>query len=120
MIETFHRIGFLVSPFAVSILLSSCIVPTYPVDGYHSSTQSSHGDYTTLPKNYVGNAYYNEGRYYSGGNFQTGKYNYRGRSYNNRYYYNGKYIYGGRYEKHESARPKNRLVQAYSRGMHRN
>ena len=92
------------SLFVLPLLLAASI--TSCVDtGYYGGPRSSMGGgvavgggrgyYTTLPSNYVGNAYYYNGRYYSGGNYQTGVYTYQGRTYNNRYYQNGQYLYGG-------------------------
>lgn len=118
MQNNIHRIGFLGCPLAATILLSSCIVPAYQVDDYHTSTGGSHGVYTALPSSFVGGAYYNDGRYYSGGRYQTGRYNHQGRVYTNRYYYDGEYIYGGRYQQYEPLRRDERRGETYSENEH--
>lgn len=114
MNKNIPRIGFLVCPLAASILLSSCIVPAYPVDDYYASGGGSHGVYTILPNSFVGSAYFNDGRYYTGGRYQTGRYNYQGRQYTSRYYYNGQYVYGGRYQQYEPERQTYRRGNTYS------
>lgn len=96
------------SLFVLPLLLAATI--TSCVDtGYYGGTRPSYGGasvgvsrgyYTTLPRNYVGSAYFYNGRYYDGGNYQTGAYSYQGRTYNNRYYQNGQYLYGGVHQHH--------------------
>jgi hypothetical protein len=53
--------------------------------------------YRTLPRDYAGDAYYYNNRYYAGGRYEPGTYTYKGRTYNNRYSHNGQYLYGGEY-----------------------
>ncbi|HBJ87969.1 MAG TPA: hypothetical protein DDZ88_29750 [Verrucomicrobiales bacterium] len=93
-----------VLPLLLAASITSCVDTGYyggPRSSYGgASVGASRGYYTTLPSNYVGNAYYYNGRYYSGGNYQTGTYTYQGRTYNNRYYQNGQYLYGGVHQHH--------------------
>ncbi len=95
-----------VLPLLLAAAITSCVDtghyggPRQPYGG--ASLSAGRGYYTTLPSNYVGNAYYYNGRYYSGGNYQTGTYTYQGRTYNNRYYQNGQYLYGGVHQHHGS------------------
>lgn len=114
MTKNNHRIGFLVCPLSASILLSSCVVPAYPVDHHHASGGGGHRVYTALPNTFVGSAYFNDGRYYTGGRYQTGRYNYRGRQYTSRYYYDGQYVYGGRYQQYEPEIPASRRSASHS------
>lgn len=83
-----------------TVSMVSCIVPEYS-DGRSSHSvgvRSSH--HTSLPTNYVGDAYFYNGRYYSGGRYETGTFHDHGRTYDNRYYHSGQYYYGGRHEHH--------------------
>ena len=122
----YRRISLCLAPLFASALLSSCVVPGYPADGHESSNGSVHRVYTTLPTNYVGSAYFHNGRYYAGGSYQTGRYHDHGHSYSSRYYYNGQYYYGGNYQQHaprtasqeqdhEQSRPGQREVAGSSR-----
>jgi hypothetical protein len=95
----YRLISPLLAPLFATALLSSCVVPAID-DGHYSSNVSGHVVYTSLPANYVGSAYFYNGRYYSGGNYQTGRYHDRGRTYTSRYYYKGQYYYGGNYQQH--------------------
>jgi len=97
-------------PLILSVSITSCVDqpgfagglgPRQSIGG-GTMLGGGRGYYTTLPRNYVGDAYYYNGRYYSGGNYQTGNYNYQGRTYNNRYYQNGQYLYGGVHQHHGS------------------
>lgn len=109
-LQNIHPMKLSQSLFVLPLLLvaplSSCVDT-----GYYSGPRPSHGSasvvasrgyYTTLPSNYVGSAYFYNGRYYDGGNYQTGVYSYQGRTYNNRYYQNGQYLYGGVHQHHGS------------------
>jgi hypothetical protein len=95
-----------VLPLLLAATITSCVDtgyyggPRQPYGG--ASVSTGRGYYTTLPSNYVGSAYFYNGRYYSGGNYQTGNYTYQGRTYNNRYYQNGQYLYGGVHQHHGS------------------
>jgi hypothetical protein len=100
MKKHYRRFAPLLLPLIATGLLASCVVPAHEGDGYYSSGGGGHVVYTTLPGNYVGDAYYYNGRYYSGGRYQTGRYHDGGRSYTSRYYYNGQYYYGGNYQRH--------------------
>lgn len=81
--------------------LTSCVVSDYPGGPVSPVVTSlSFGTYDTLPRAYVGDAYYYQNRYYYGGSYQRGRYYYQGRHYNDRYYHGGKYYYGGRQEHH--------------------
>lgn len=90
----------LITPLIASVLLNSCIVPSYSDDGLHRSDSSGYVVYSSLPKKYVGSAYFYNGRYYSGGHYQVGKFQDRGTYYDSRYYYSGRYYYGGKYQHH--------------------
>jgi hypothetical protein len=95
-----------VLPLLLAATITSCVDTGYyggPRQSYGgASVSAGRGYYTTLPSNYVGSAYFYNGRYYSGGNYQTGNYTYQGRTYNNRYYQNGQYLYGGVHQHHGS------------------
>jgi hypothetical protein len=113
----YRLISLFVAPLFASALLSSCIVPGYPDDGHYSSSGGGHVVYTSLPANYVGNAYFYNGRYYSGGNYQTGRYHDRGRAYTSRYYYQGKYYYGGNYQQHAPRTARQEETRTDQRGQ---
>lgn len=93
------------APLLVSICLVSCVDSAYPGSGNHQSQSGAYGIQTTLPINFVGSAYYYNGRYYTGGNYQQGRYVDHGRSYNGRYYHNGSYYYGGSYRQNGTTPP---------------
>lgn len=103
MKRPFHQIAPLLLPALAAAFLSSCVESDYPGD---YRVTASHGVYTALPTNYVGNSYYYNGRYYAGGRYESGRYHYQGRAYDNRYIYNGQYFYGGRYQHHGSNTPR--------------
>lgn len=67
-----------------------------------ASTSTRYVTYRELPKDYSGDAYYYNNRYYAGGRYEPGTYSYQGRTYDNRYFHNGQYIYGGDYRQSAS------------------
>ena len=113
---------FFVLPLLLAATITSCVDTGYyggPRQSYGgASVSTGRGYYTTLPSNYVGSAYFYNGRYYSGGNYQTGNYTYQGRTYNNRYYQNGQYLYGGVHQHHGSpgSQPHTHSTQQYQGG----
>ncbi len=76
---------------------------SYRTPAVRVSTPASYVTYRTLPRDYSGDAYHYNNRYYAGGRYEPGTYSYRGRTYSNRYYHNGRYIYGGEYRQQASA-----------------
>lgn len=82
----------------VSVAITSCVVPGHPAGLAVSTVSVDYSTNSSLPSNYVGDAYFYEGRYYSGGRYENGRFHDHGRAYSNRYYYNGRYYYGGRHD----------------------
>jgi hypothetical protein len=58
--------------------------------------------YRELPRDYSGDAYYYNNRYYAGGRYEPGTYSYRGQTYTQRYFHDGQYLYGGEYRRPSS------------------
>lgn len=85
-------------PLIAALTMTSCVDAGYPGGPGYSSVGLGYGTYNSLPRNYVGDAYYSGGRYYSGGLYQSGSYSYQGQPYSNRYYHNGQYYYGGSHQ----------------------
>ncbi|OYW76887.1 MAG: hypothetical protein B7Z37_06745 [Verrucomicrobia bacterium 12-59-8] len=85
----------------LSLSLTACVEPLYT----NGTGYGGYGSYSTLPRNYSGNAYQHNGRYYSGGQYQNGNYNYQGRNYDSRYYHNGQYYYGGNHRAYGNSIP---------------
>jgi hypothetical protein len=69
-----------------------------------ATSASGYVTYRSLPRDYSGDAYYYNDRYYAGGRYEPGTYSYEGRTYNNRYFHDGRYIYGGEYRRTDSDR----------------
>jgi hypothetical protein len=88
----------LILPLVAAAAMTSCVDAGYVGGPGYSSVGLSYGSYNSLPRNYVGNAYYSGGRYYSGGQYQSGAFSYQGQPYSNRYYHNGQYYYGGTHQ----------------------
>ncbi len=86
---------------AETIGSSPCLTPMVPQGG-GASTSTRYVTYRELPKDYSGDAYYYNNRYYAGGRYEPGTYSYQGRTYDNRYFHNGQYIYGGDYRQSAS------------------
>lgn len=85
-------------PLLMAVTMTSCVVPMYPEGPRTASVGVSYRTYDTIPRGYVGDAYFYGGRYYSGGRYESGRFYDRGREYGDRYYYNGQYYYGGRHQ----------------------
>ncbi len=76
-----------------------------------SASTSRYVTYRELPRDYSGDAYYYNNRYYAGGRYEPGTYSYGGRTYDNRYFHNGQYIYGGDYRQSASVVSPQRSIQ---------
>jgi hypothetical protein len=87
----------LVLPLAATSFLASCVSDNYQSAGYNQPPQMGYTTYEALPRNYSGDAYYHNNRYYVGGRYEPGAYSYKGRTYDHRYIHNGQYLYGGEY-----------------------
>jgi hypothetical protein len=70
---------------------------SYQNSSVRPSSSSSFTTYRTLPRDYSGDAYYYNNRFYAGGRYEPGTYSYQGRNYNERYFHDGQYLYGGDY-----------------------
>jgi hypothetical protein len=75
---------------------------SYRETSVRPSASVSYTTYRTLPRDYSGDAYYYNNRYYAGGRYEPGTYSHQGRSYNDRYFHNGQYLYGGNYRQSSS------------------
>lgn len=75
------------------------------------ASKTGYVTYRNLPRNYSGDAYYYNNRYYAGGRYEPGVYTYQGRKYDHRYFHNGQYLYGGDYRQQASAASAQNTVQ---------
>jgi len=70
---------------------------SYSDPAVRTSSTTGYTTYRTLPRDYSGDAYYYNNRYYAGGRYEPGTYSHNGRTYDQRYFHNGQYLYGGNY-----------------------
>ena len=97
------RILLLASPLAASSFLASCVSNDYRGASHQYSDGTGYVTYDTLPRDYSGDAYYYDNRYYAGGRYEPGRYSYGGRTYDHRYFHDGQYLYGGDYRRQAAA-----------------
>ena len=91
----------LLLPVIAILPLSSCIDPMMMGGSGYSNYGGGYNSYSTLPRNYSGNAYYHQGRYYTGGQHQMGNYTHQGQQYTSRYSHNGQNYYGGQHRQYQ-------------------